>query len=1205
MSKVLSLVRALVALVAVVLCGAVPAFATSNSIVISQVYGAGGNTGAVLNQDYVELFNLGSTPVSLNGWSLQYRSSTGTAAVDPSREVAVLPNVTMQPGEFLTFAVSLAGASGTAVKFDYDLATPAGSVPLNLAAGAGQVILSNSTTGTPAGCDTDPHIIDLVGYGAAATCFEGKGPEATTLSATLAAFRKAVCTDTDNNVADFTTGAPAPRNATTAFQPCANVVTTLSVSASADPGTVAIGGTTLLTARVTPLAGSTNVAVEVDLSAAGGSSTQPLYDDGTHGDTTAGDNVFNFNATIAGNPTGSLTLTFTATDAQAHSATVTATLALVQSNALTPIHQIQAGAPNSAYLGRSVTVSGIVTAIVGSGFYLEARDIDQDADPATSEAIFVVAGTSPTRTVGDELQVTGTVQTGGSSLAYATEIGGTVVTNRITTGNPLPTPIALKLSDDSPAGGRQQFLRFQSMRFLIPSFITTAPTGGTLTENTETVLSNGEFYGVVAGLPRPFIEPGISILESSLPSGPTYCTATVTTACVPRFDSNPENFLVESTTLGGAPLDVTSNQTIANLLGIVDFTTSNGARLLLDKAAPGTLGAPMTYIPVPDAAANEFTVGSMNIERFYSTTPAPGAVTLTGEAYARRLSKVSLLLRNVQKMPDIVGLQEVGTLATLNDIAAKISSDALAAKQPDPKYATCLITGNDSTGINTAFLVKTTRVTVVDCSQFGKSTTFTNSIGAQATLNDRPPLVLHAVVTVAGLPAYPVTVISNHLKSLIGVDDTTSTGATVRLKKENQDEFLAALIQGYQAKGEHVVSVGDYNSFFVNDGYVDNLGIVTGNPPAAGTVVVGPTAAYVAPSPKLIDLESTVADPLQRYDYSYIGNAQTLDHIVVTPDLLAGAHIAYSHEDADFPLIQYNDATTPQSTSDHDGAVAFFPLLLPGQTSSASLTPSMQDFGSVPVAAISTSRSFILSNTGSASLNITSVKSSGDFAQTSTCPAVLAASATCTVNVTFMPTAAGVRAGTLIVSASGITVSSALSGTGIIIQAADFSLTPATLSGSLTAGNSASVNLTLSSLGGYTGTVSLSCTGAPAGSTCTPSTPTLKLAANPTNGTVVPLNVAVLITTSRARSSGLSTISDPGGILTLLALVGAGTLVLRDRRLTKFAGLLSALLILALATSGCGSTAPFASTPPSTYTYTLTATDGTLTHTSTYTLTVQ
>ena len=1043
-----------------------PAWGSSNGVVISQVYGAGGNSGSTLNQDYVELFNAGTTPVSLNGYSLQYRSAASTATVS-STEVAPLPNVTMQPGTFLLFGASTPG-NGTSIPVDYTL-----NPVLNLAGGAGQVALSNSTAALTGTCPASGNsaVVDFVGFGTTATCFEGSAPTGT-LAATTAAFRKNVCVDTDNNGADFTVATAAPRNSSTAPQRC-SVSASFAVNATANPSTVGLGSVTLLTASVTPGPTSTGIAVTVDLSGLGGSATQPLYDDGTHGDTTSGDNVFNYSATIGGTATGNVTLNFKATDAQLESATATTTLAIQSSNAVIAIHTIQAGAPKTAYLGQIVTTTGIVTAIRTTGFYLQARDSAQDADATTSEGIFVVTGASPSIVVGNELTVTGTVRASSASAATpATELGGTVTVQVVSTGNPLPAPVAITAALDSPTGGFAQFLKYQSMRFTVGSFITTNPTGGNLTETTETVVSNGEFYGVVSGVARPFVEPGISVLETSLPSGPTYCTVSVTTNCVPRFDGNPELMLVESTTLGGAALNVTSNQTITNLLGIVDFTT-NAAEFLLDATAPGVLGTPMTYIPVPVAAANEFTVGSMNIERFYSNTPASGAVTITADAYQRRLSKVSLLLRNVQQMPDIIGMQEVGTLQTLNDISAKISADALAANQPDPRYATCLFQGNDPSGINTAFLVKTTRVTVNDCTQFGKVTMFTNSTGAQAVLNDRPPLVLHATVNATGYAPFPVTVISNHLRSLNSEDDTTSTGATVRLKREGQAEFLANLIQGYQANGEKVVALGDLNAFPFSDGYTDSLGVIKGTPTPSSQVVVGTSSTYVAPNPVLTDLDTLITDPTARYDYTFSGNAQVLDHIVVTQNLLSGVHLAYSHEDADFPLIQYNDASTPQSTSDHDGAVAFFPLLVPVQV--AALTPATQDFGTINVGSSSAGTPFTLSNGGTAAITVGPVTITGDFTQTNNCGASLAGGATCTVTVSFTPAATGARNGTLTVATSannGVALTSTLTGTAQAAPAV-VTLTPATGAfGSVPVGTTSTAQVfTLANTGGTSATI--------------------------------------------------------------------------------------------------------------------------------------
>ena len=68
----------LLALACVLSCG--PALASPSGVVVSQVYGGGGNTGATLKNDFIELLNAGSAPVSLSGWSVQYGSATGGPA---------------------------------------------------------------------------------------------------------------------------------------------------------------------------------------------------------------------------------------------------------------------------------------------------------------------------------------------------------------------------------------------------------------------------------------------------------------------------------------------------------------------------------------------------------------------------------------------------------------------------------------------------------------------------------------------------------------------------------------------------------------------------------------------------------------------------------------------------------------------------------------------------------------------------------------------------------------------------------------------------------------------------------------------------------------------------------------------------------------------------------------------------------------------
>lgn len=196
------------------------AAASTSGVVISQVYGAGGNTGAILKQDYVELFNAGAAPVSLAGWSIQYASATGTGNFGANANQLVALSGSIPAGGYFLVAMTPVGTNGSALP----AADATGAIAL--AAGAGKVVLVKSASGlgcnggsTPCSDAQRALIEDLVGYGNA-NFFEGAGA-APTLSATTAAFRAGNgCTDTDNNGADFTTGSPAPRNSATPVNLC-------------------------------------------------------------------------------------------------------------------------------------------------------------------------------------------------------------------------------------------------------------------------------------------------------------------------------------------------------------------------------------------------------------------------------------------------------------------------------------------------------------------------------------------------------------------------------------------------------------------------------------------------------------------------------------------------------------------------------------------------------------------------------------------------------------------------------------------------------------------------------------------------------------------------------------------------------------------------------------------------------------------------
>lgn len=282
----------------------------SPNIVISQFYGGGGLAGAQYTHDFVELYNRGSEPVSLNGWSLQYAASTGSNWLPATP----LPNVSLQPGQYFLIQFASNGTVGSALPtpdFVAPVLDPEGFIP-NLSSTTGKLALVNVPTRlASASCPTSATIVDFVGYGAA-NCSE-TAPTAA-LNATTAGIRNGGGSiDTDNNSADFSIGSPNPRNTSTqvgAFQ----------ATIAASPTSVIPGGNVRLTVTVVPANSppSTGITVVGNLSSIGGSASQTFFDNGTNGDTTPNDNIFTYLATVpVGTDGGIRTITAIASDAQA------------------------------------------------------------------------------------------------------------------------------------------------------------------------------------------------------------------------------------------------------------------------------------------------------------------------------------------------------------------------------------------------------------------------------------------------------------------------------------------------------------------------------------------------------------------------------------------------------------------------------------------------------------------------------------------------------------------------------------------------------------------------------------------------------------------------------------------------------------------------------------------------------------------------
>ncbi|MFN2499959.1 MAG: Calx-beta domain-containing protein, partial [Pyrinomonadaceae bacterium] len=196
-------------------------------LVITQVYGGGGNTNAAYQNDFIEIFNRGNTTIdlSITPYSVQYAAATsafGTNKTDINS--GVIP-----PGRYFLIKGASSGAVGLV------LPTPDATGTINLAATAGKVALVAGTTalngvtcpGDDGASPFNPNvavIADFLGYGNAANCYEGSAPLSVsgTNSNVRSLIRTAACTDTNNNSKDFSnpTTAPTARNSATASAAC-------------------------------------------------------------------------------------------------------------------------------------------------------------------------------------------------------------------------------------------------------------------------------------------------------------------------------------------------------------------------------------------------------------------------------------------------------------------------------------------------------------------------------------------------------------------------------------------------------------------------------------------------------------------------------------------------------------------------------------------------------------------------------------------------------------------------------------------------------------------------------------------------------------------------------------------------------------------------------------------------------------------------
>jgi predicted extracellular nuclease len=743
-----------------------------SDVVISQVYGGGGNAGAPLRNDFIELFNAGTSVVNLSTWSVQYASPTSSGAW------AVTPLTgSIAPGGY--FLVQEAqGANGAAPA----LPAPDSSGTIAMGSTGGKVALVPGTTAITVACPASG-VIDLVGYGNA-NCFEGAQAASATANTTAALRKRGGCYDSDQNNVDFSNAEPGPRNSATPFRSCT-------------PTTAAI-------------------------------------------------------------------------------------------------HDIQGTGAATPFLGQDVITNGIVTLKKSNGFFLQTPAAAYDANPLTSEAVFVFTGSTPAVLAGDEVSARGTATEFFNLTQLEGSLPGDITV--VSQGNGVPAAVTLTTAILDPAGASLE--RYEGMRMQAAALVSVAPTD-----------DFGEIATVLPGVPRPMREPGIPLADP-VPPDPT---SGLVDCCIPRFDGNPERIFIDSEgRVGATVISVTSNVTIEGVVGPLDF--SFGAYKIVPEVTP-TVGPNMTGVPVPVPAAGEFTVAGFNIENF------AGSET--------RRKKAALAIRQLMHSPDVIGHIEILDEATLQGLADQVNADAVAAGEPNPNYQARLVVAATASGgastQNVGFLIKTSRVRI-DSVVAQPQGTFTPPGGGTSLLHDRPPLVLYATVDAFGANPRPVIVVVNHLRSFIDVGLVAGEGPRVRAKRTAQAESVAQMLQDLQTDNPEtaVISVGDYNAYEFNDGYTDPIAILKGMPTPDDQIVVDASPDLV--NPNYVNLtDGLPAD--QRYSFLFEGTPQAIDHVLL--NTVANAYVqryAIARGNSDFPADAEftNDATRPERSSDHDMPVAYF-----------------------------------------------------------------------------------------------------------------------------------------------------------------------------------------------------------------------------------------------------------------------------------------
>lgn len=855
------------------------AAAAPGDVVISQLYAHSNNSGGLWSHDFVELFNRSDAAVSLDGMSLQYQSASGTAWGSVTR----LPAVTLQPGQYFLLVGRTGNGSNQVGEGD---ATNNG---FDMAGAGGKVGLSSAPTQMSAPEGTN--LVDLVGFGTA-NRFEGAAAPAPTLANSIQRAEQG-CQDSDNNRDDFTAGpVNGPRSTRSPLAPCDGsggpvvkpIVLTCPAAVQVAQGSAS---SALLAAQD---ADSIVQSASITAGAVPGISLADFLPSSAIGAKAEARLVIA--DTLAGGRYP-VQVQFTNTEGESESCSVAVNVA-----GELRIPTIQGSGPASEYAGSVQTTQGVITAKVGTGFFIQ--DVAGDGDPTTSDGLYIY-GTTTALPIGTLVRVTGTVDEYRPSGANRTYTELKDVSSIVSLGAaalPAPANVVLPNADLASVEG-------MLVRFTTPL---TVNGNRNLGDRGELILANGRRENPTNRYPigspeaialyREYANNQI-VLDDGIFVAP---------AVIP--------YLAEDGT-------VRVGDTVTDLTGVIDYGAlgGGGAGFKLQPTVAPSITRTNERTPAP-ALTGGIKVASANVLNFFTTfTDGRDAWGRTGQGctignrtaasecrgadntaeFVRQRDKIVASLKALDA--DVVGLMEIQNNA---DIAVTYLVEQLNAATTAGTYAVVPqppALGTDA--IRVAMIYKPAKLSLAG-----------SALSDGHSVNNRPPMAQTFRATQGG---GKFSVIVNHLKSKGGcsgagagdTDPGNGEGCWDRTRTEQAQRLTSYFIpQVVAASGDpDVLVIGDLNSY----AFETPINHLTGQ---AGMVNL---------------LERFVRPQGMPYSYVFDGLSGYLDHALASSSLAPQVVAAVEwHSNADEPeTIDYNLNDTVQDpfrmnayrASDHDPLV--------------------------------------------------------------------------------------------------------------------------------------------------------------------------------------------------------------------------------------------------------------------------------------------